>query len=444
MKTLQTILIAIPFLASGFASCAEPTGNIETEVLINELPETSEIGYGYSTMFSGSQFLPYSDSDEVHTLVLGSQAPTKSSMLDKIVRQGITAVPLLLKHLDDDRNTKIPPLKGMMWMSFADEYDFNRRTRKEPPKGVNRDTFGESQPSSHTLTVGDLCFVALGQILNRGFNATRYQPTGGLIVNSPTYSKKLCSVVREDWQDFTEQKHRELLAQDFLTPDNEYRRIGAYRCLAFYYPNDVELLESLVMKQLSIPTFDVFKAESLVRDKLYSTESDVKRKDLFQQFVNQNGPASSDGILLQLFSDLGMQEADEQGRLSPRLKDKYDSRNLLILLYGYPNDVKSSQKPFVDTWGVAVQARFIKALVHDNSKKIDKAVYDIFLKAKKDNYLAFACVNRLIGRGYDDELKSFCRKKRMGADKHETRELEAMLTRLEENDPKQKDLPDNN
>jgi hypothetical protein len=181
---------------------------VEPEALINELTKVSELGFGYSAMFSGSQFLPHADADEVQTLVLGSQRPTKSSALEAIVRQGIIAVPALLKHLDDDRKSHIEPVKGMMWMSFADEYDFNRQLTKQSPNGVNRNTLSEKpsekQPSAHQITVGDLCYVALGQTLNRNFTATRYQPTGGLLVSSPTHSKRLCAVVREDWQGLTD------------------------------------------------------------------------------------------------------------------------------------------------------------------------------------------------------------------------------------------------
>ena len=145
--------------------------NADVEALVEKLREISRIGYGYSALFSGSEFLPYADSATVHTLVIGSQRPERSKTLEAIVRHGAEAVPVLLKHLDDGRKTRIPPLEG--FPSFADEYDYNRRTRKEPPAGVNRETFGEKAPPSHTLTVGDLCFVALGQIVNRNFSATR-------------------------------------------------------------------------------------------------------------------------------------------------------------------------------------------------------------------------------------------------------------------------------
>jgi hypothetical protein len=35
----------------------------------------------------------------------------------------------------------------------------------------------------HVVTVGDLCFVALGQIVNRSSAAVRHQPTGGLVIS---------------------------------------------------------------------------------------------------------------------------------------------------------------------------------------------------------------------------------------------------------------------
>lgn len=421
------ILIAALTLTSGCTFRAERQAKLETEILINKLVEVSEIGYGYSPLSDGSQFLPQSDSEEVYTLVLGSEQPTKSITLEAIVRQGIHAVPSLLKHLDDARKTQIADVRGMGWTSFADEYDFNRRLRKEKSEGANQDMSSKNQPSSHTITVGDLCFVALGQILNRNFSATRYQPTGGLVVNSPTYSKRLRDILLSDWEGLTEQKHKELLIQDLLTPDHEYRRIGAYQRLAFYYPGEVE---PLVVKQLRVPTFDAISIESFVRKQLYPERSESKRKASFDEFVKRNGAASSDGIVLRLFGDLEMQEADEKGRLQPPLKEKYDARALLILLYGYPKNVESRQVPFVNTWESAERARFIEALIHDKSVGIDVAVHGIFKNIEDYDYLALACMKRLIDRGYDDELKAYCMR-RIRISKHYADELKAMLSRFD-------------
>ena len=112
------------------AASVEAAIDPHTESLIDQLPRISQIGYGYSAMFSGSQFLPQPEASEVHTLVLGSQAPANSALLESIVRKGVVAVPSLLKHLDDARATMIPAVSGMMWMSFNDEYDYKPPTQK--------------------------------------------------------------------------------------------------------------------------------------------------------------------------------------------------------------------------------------------------------------------------------------------------------------------------
>src|SRR5262245_6776334 len=146
MSASRAIVCLIACSAAIFGSGADGAPDLETEALIDELPRIAQFGYGYSAMFSGSQFLPSPDSSEVHTLVLGSESPRNSAALEGIVRRGVVAVPSLLQHLDDARETRIPSVSGMMWISFADEYDYNRQVRKDAPAGVNKDTFGQDQP----------------------------------------------------------------------------------------------------------------------------------------------------------------------------------------------------------------------------------------------------------------------------------------------------------
>jgi hypothetical protein len=379
------------------APAGQPGGNVEVETLVQKLPETSAIGYGYSALFSGSQFLPYPDSAKVHTLVLGSERPEKSTLLEAIVRHGADAIPVLVEHLDDDRKTKIPPLQGTEWISYADEYDYNRRTQKTPPSDVNREIFAEKGPASHTPTVGDLCFVALGQIVNRRFNATRYQPSGGLVVSSPTYSTRLRSVVRADYADFTADKHRQMLIQDFKGPDFEDRRIGAYLRLTLYYPEEVE---RLVIEQLRAPTYDPAIIREFLHKKLYAEKSLAGRKALFDAFVKANGPVSRDAIQLVLFEDLERQEAVERGRdAPPRLYD-LDARSALMQLYAHGKNVTSRDVPNLNAWQVYVRARFIGSLTHDKSARIGDVVKGLFLESTGDDYFAPACLRCLASRGY--------------------------------------------
>jgi hypothetical protein len=399
-----------------------PTEEQKLEALIDTLTQVSELGFGYSASFTGSQFLPQHDSDQVSTLLLGQSAPTRSDVLENIVKKGLAVVPVLLKHLDDKRTTRIKPIRGMMWMSFADEYDFNRRTRKVKPEGVNRNTFGDTQPEDHQFTVGDLCFVALGQIVNRNFNASRYQPSGGLVINSPTYSRRLCDVIRNDFKDLTREAHLALLQDDFLYPDHEYRRIGAYRRLAYYYPGEVE---ELVLKQLTVPTYDIYVVRAFVCETLYPEKTPAKRRELFAKFIDTHGKVARDGILMELFDELHWQEGDE----AKQEDSKYDARASLVELYDYKPTVKSSDKPYINTWESALQARFLKALVHDTSRPNDEAVYAIFKKIDDADYVALGCMNRLSDRGYEKQVQQYC-ERRIAKDSPWKDQLAKVLAKL--------------
>jgi hypothetical protein len=147
---------------------------------------------------------------------------------------------------------------------------------------------------------------------------------------------------------------------------------------------------------------------------------------LFREFLRVNGQAFSDGILLQLFDDLNIQEADEQHRLSPPLKAKYDARALLVQLYGYTDAVSSTNKPYVTNWDNCDLARFIKALGHYRNLKIDEQVHSIFAKVTDDDYLALACMKRLLRKGYDEEIRCYCRR-RIPQSEYEASELREVL-----------------
>ena len=221
-------------VASRDAGADETSKNYAAvEKLIDELVNVAQQGLGYSITFSGTDFLPYEGTEEMGTLILGAAHRSRSETLRAIVEIGADAVPGLIKHIGDKRATKMKPVAGMDWMDFPDEYDFNRRIRQTAPEGVNRvhDLKNSGgRPASHALTIGDLCFVALGQIVNRHFSAMRYQPTGGLIVNSPTYSESLRKAILTDWAGLSKDVHRSLLIEDFRKPDIDGSAASASFC----------------------------------------------------------------------------------------------------------------------------------------------------------------------------------------------------------------------
>lgn len=400
-------------------TCGRPAPrNRQVGDLIEQLAGVSTEDLGYSSAYSGSGFLPYPDSAEMHVLLLG-QGPTKQSgVLTKIVAKGVNALPDLLARLDDNRAVRIKPFKGMMWMAFNDEYDYNRRTRASPPKGVNRDTFGEEHPDSHKLTLGDLCFVAIGQIVNRNFQAVRYQPSGGLVVSSPAYSRRLRAAIKADWTGLTRAKHKQGLIQDLLKPDYEGRRINAYYRLAYYYPDAVE---PLVLQILKLPTYNVFIVEAFLRKKLYAEADATRQKKILRAFVSKHGEAAKKGLRLYLFDDVDFSDHKEK------------ARQILVDMFGYPKGVKRSDRPYPKVLKITQLARFIGALRYDDSKKIDEVVYGIFKQIKDDDYLAVECMKRLIGRGHDDEIRAYCRS-RIPKSKYQANDLKEILKRLDARD----------
>jgi hypothetical protein len=268
---------------------------------------------------------------------------------------------------------------------------------------------------AHTVTVGDLCFVAIGQIVNRHFDAVRYQPSGILIVSSPTRSPALREAVTQAWGSLTPQRHRASLVADFLKPDHEGRRVGACKRLAYYYPN---ALEPLALEFLARPTFSGLGVHEFVRTQLYREPDPERCRVLFDAFLARHGEASRDGILLHLFEDLLYS------------KEPDPPRRLLVQLYGWPKDVQGEDCPRVETLSDDDSVRLIEeGLIYDGSKKIDRAVRDL-LVGTDDDYLGLACIKRLVDRGYDAKIEAYCRRLPLVGHPRDEEELQAALGKL--------------
>ncbi|HEX5138609.1 MAG TPA: hypothetical protein VFY93_16675 [Planctomycetota bacterium] len=167
----------------------------------------------------------------------------------ELVRLGPAAMPALLKHLDDKRETKLS-------LSWVDE-DMGSRmfARPEipamsPEERVRiRRVLGPAaekegpvdaplvdQIESHAVTVGDCCFVILGQIVNRSYEAVRYQPSLLAIVSSPTREPRIAKVLRGRWG---RGDPRQILAESLLYDFRQRKRPGmwpgaAERLLVFF------------------------------------------------------------------------------------------------------------------------------------------------------------------------------------------------------------------
>jgi hypothetical protein len=133
----------------------------------------------------------------------GVVVPDAPPQMRELVRRGPVALPELIKHLDDKRPTKLevgrlPAPYAFSAKFFGDTYDPRVRDweRKGPPLSPFKATWVKD---TYTLKVGDVCYVLIGQIVNRNLAAVRPVPTGLLVVNSPIEVPELLDLVKSDW-----------------------------------------------------------------------------------------------------------------------------------------------------------------------------------------------------------------------------------------------------
>ncbi|HZQ45464.1 MAG TPA: hypothetical protein VFC07_00510 [Verrucomicrobiae bacterium] len=204
--------------------------------LIRNLAKIDHPDWGLSATFSSSSFAPVAGAEHLDGILMTpGKAKTSVDVVD-LVKLGPRAIPFLLEALDDRTPTKLmmkPPMPGMGAMWFADELAGN-------PAGANEQKVIESRPrldslpnhfeadqpeyvGSYTVTVGDVCFVIIGQIVNRPYQATRYQMTGCVVLNSPTHDPALAKEVRDLWSAADPTQHLiDSLLTDFVTEKIDY------------------------------------------------------------------------------------------------------------------------------------------------------------------------------------------------------------------------------
>lgn len=352
--------------------------------LIDQLAAIDTPGTGYAEYFSGSDFLPYDDAEQIGTLIIGATGE-RSPVMRKIVAAGFDAVPELLKHLSDERKVDLPPIEsgGPSWIAFMKECDYNRATTVAAPQGVNVDGHAEGRKRTdrHEVTVGDLCFVALGQIVNRNWSAVRYQPTGGRIISSPTYSTELRQAILAEWGALTREDHRRRLIDDFRKPDSEYRIIGAYFRLSLYYPEEVE---KLVLELLERPVADASKAREFTAQ-LTEIEDAAERRRQLDEIIRQHGAHYRGAIQSHLFKKLKYAGREQFGaKLTP---EELLARRVLHETFDWPEPAR-----FAD-WGKMPEmtfdnyqvARIIESLTHDESLAIGQRVQAIMESDRLEN-----------------------------------------------------------
>ena len=158
--------------------------------------------------------------------------PKHVQSMNKLVEMGEEAIPQLLDRMSDDTPTKLStnyskPDSFVSW-SHSNEYPGRPYDAEKP----NKD---EPILEPYQLKIGDVCFVLIGRIVNRPYNAV-YGETGSMVVNSPIHTPELKQLAVADWQDIDEAKLKASLLKD-LKSENPFRQESAIVRLNYYFPN---------------------------------------------------------------------------------------------------------------------------------------------------------------------------------------------------------------
>ena len=266
--------------------------NLTNEALIDRLQEESEEGVGTHATAWISGFLPLNSPAKFEGGILGSPSPSKSQVMTELVRRGVVALPALLEHLSDARPTKLSAgaSSGFAFVRvwICDEYDYRFQEKGRQPKEVHPAGFSADKKdltTNYALKIGDLCYVAIGQIVNRRLEAVRYQPSGCLVINSPVEYPSLARAVRKDWAALTAAQHECSLQNDLSSFSVFGRPTEAIQRLLFYYPDGGQKRVDVLLRR---NLFDEDAVDDFISSELVKTSGD-RQATLIVQFRRQHG-----------------------------------------------------------------------------------------------------------------------------------------------------------
>lgn len=382
------LVLAVLFCFLGESPRCDAAEDVES--LIGQLAtrETAVHLSGYYSYGSALEFLPLDAS-------LEPQAPPKEHdrpVLD-LIRLGVEAVPALVAHLDDDRPTRIEPQRVD---GFSEFLDWNRRSKVDVPfwgeKPLSTAEAQSKRITQYRLTVGDLCYEVLGQIVNRDYYCSYSFGCFASGINSPGQSPLMRIHVKKTWAGLTRERHRELLIADFREADCANRRLGAYIRLAFYYPESVE---DVVVEELARPHYSEEEVDTFCRQTLLVEPDRARRQQLVTEFVLSHNEAGEYGLQcalkmpFRLFTWELLQNQSGRAVADDVLLDTYQVAAIDDAYNVIPNVYATTKE----------RLNLIQNLTLDHSSVVGNAVTAILARDPSDVDAVPACLRCLANRG---------------------------------------------
>lgn len=351
-------------------------------------------------------------------------APAVSSAMSELVSAGTTAVPELLRHLRDERPSRVVLRSaGNSRLWYGDIYD--PRTHPSPhsfPLVNTRtvETYWASGPGhpthdldSYTVKIGDLCFVALGKIVNRCLNTATGTPAN-FIISSPVTNPALAAAARRDWAGLTPNAHRRSLVFDAQHDlDRGHARDAVIR-LCYWYPDAGQLVTQRLLSRKLQSTDDDPALPFVAR--LLEVSSPRERLTLLRNFSRHFGPRATRSVTLWLVRCGRRRESEIDGlpeldRIAAR---RERARARAILRHAFPGT-----EPLIPPVDLCIDpgeaAELIRSLDWFPSRGIDQVALSLMRKGWTAGHsggrwdrLGMAVISRLRGKGHDAELIAYC------------------------------------
>ncbi len=272
-------LLPVPTITLAQPKRATEAEAKEIRKLIGALEQIKEpdLGLGYPFFLGAAGFAPVSpEGYNPYDLDILGLKPNAS--FKKLVEYGPKAIPFLLEGLDDGSPSKLT--LGETESRLSNDLPQNPVNTSEAAAAeqVKAQRKNERDGSGYTVSIGDICFVVLGQIANRCYSAFATERPAVLVVTSPVENEALAKSIRDIWGN---SNHAEKLFQSLLIDfhtrgfdredfaivgpnDSVEFQKGAAMRLAFYFPEEASQLIADRLKGLDV-TSDVTSEDSVQR-----------------------------------------------------------------------------------------------------------------------------------------------------------------------------------
>ena len=224
----------------------------EIRQMIRSLASINDDQENWTYFLQNHAFRPLDETCESETVVTSSPFARSSLEFKRLIELGPDALPFLLESLDDKSPTTfVIKNPGFCTVAYVHHIGGNPVNRSESHRIESRhhdETTGDELTNSHTVTIGDICFVIIGQIVGRDYRIMNNLPQCYIQIASPTTSERIRRQVREIWSsDHSSQKLIDSLLLDLATEiahyEKDYQGKSSWQCAAaerllYYFPQE--------------------------------------------------------------------------------------------------------------------------------------------------------------------------------------------------------------